>query len=90
MDVPLPFTSDEIVLRHRYETVSILNDLLIAVWFIAGSVLFFSPSTTDAGTWLFLLGSIQLAVRPIIRLSRQVHLRRVSPSHHRHEASQDF
>jgi len=33
-------------------------------------------STTTAGTWLFLLGSIQLMVRPVIRLARRVHLRR--------------
>lgn len=89
MDVPLPFTRDELVLRQRYEVASILNDLAIAVWFIVGSILFFSPATTEAGTWLFLLGSVQLAVRPVLRLSRRVHLRRVAPHHH-HDTGQDF
>ena len=91
MELDLPFTRDEIVLRQRYEVASILNDLLIAIWFIVGSVLFFSESTTTAGTWLFLVGSIQLAVRPAIRLSRRVHLtRRAGRRKARHESSDDF
>jgi len=67
---------DEIVIRHKYEVASIVNDIMVAAWFVVGSVLFFSESTTTAGTWLFLLGSIQLMVRPVIRLARRVHLRR--------------
>ncbi|GAB3283342.1 YrhK family protein [Parasphingorhabdus pacifica] len=77
---------EELVIRRRYELLSITNDFLIALWFIVGSVLFFSPSTATFGTWLFLLGSIELAVRPIIRLARRLHLQRRRPS----ESSQDF
>lgn len=51
---------------------------MVALWFIVGSVLFFSESTTVAGTWLFLAGSVQLLVRPVIRLSRRVHLGKVA------------
>ncbi len=91
MDIDIPFTHDEVVLRQRYELASILNDLLIAIWFIVGSVLFFSPSTTEAGTWLFLIGSIQLAVRPAIRLARGLHLRQRSGSRKPgHESAGDF
>ncbi|MFJ2770737.1 YrhK family protein [Streptomyces sp. NPDC087300] len=68
---------DEIVIRRRYEAVSILNDVLIALWFITGSVMFFSASWTRTGTWRFLLGSVELLLRPAIRLARQVHLRRL-------------
>lgn len=70
---------EELVLRRRYEVLSILNDILVAVWFIIGSVLFFSPDTTEAGTWLFLIGSIELLIRPVIRLGRNVHVRRARP-----------
>ncbi len=79
----LPGTTDELVLRDRYELVSILNDLLVAVWFLVGSVLFFDSATTYAGTWLFVLGSAQLMLRPTIRLSRRVHLRRHRQRHGR-------
>lgn len=79
----------ELLLRHRYETASIVNDILIAAWFIAGSVLFFHTSTADLGTWMFLLGSIELAIRPTIRLIRYVHLRRLGLAGP-HESDQDF
>ncbi|WP_199428813.1 YrhK family protein [Qaidamihabitans albus] len=77
--VLLRFGHEELVVRQRYEVISIVNDLLIAVWFVVGSVLFFSESTATAGTWLFLLGSIQLLIRPAIRLRRRIHLRRLRP-----------
>ncbi len=83
-DAPPPITltigHDELVIRRRYEVASILNDILVALWFIVGSVLFFSAATTIAGTWCFLAGSIELLIRPVIRLSRRVHLQRISSS----------
>ncbi len=75
--IELRIGHDEIVLRRRYEILSIINDILVAVWFIVGSILFFSQSTTTAGVWLFLLGSIELLIRPLIRLVRRIHIGRV-------------
>ena len=77
-DLDLDFGNTELVLHNRYETLSIANDVLIALWFIAGSILFFNESTTTAGTWLFLAGSIELLIRPVIRLSRNIHITSVS------------
>ena len=71
---------DELVIRKRYEVVSILNDILVALWFIVGSFLFFSEATTYAGTWCFVAGSVELLIRPLIRLSRRVHLTRLTGS----------
>src|SRR5699024_5132716 len=48
---------DELIIRRRYEVVSICNDILIALWFIAGSIMFFYSSLMVPGTWCFLLGS---------------------------------
>lgn len=88
----LTFGRDELVIRRRYEAASIANDLLIAVWFLLGSFFFFSEALTYAGTWLFVLGSAQLLIRPVIRFSRQVHLtrlgQRTAPA--ASESSQDF
>lgn len=82
---------EELVIRHRYETASIVNDILIAVWFIAGSIMFFYSDLMTAGTWCFLLGSVELLIRPGLRLSRQIHIGRLrsanSPSA---ESSLDF
>lgn len=72
----IPLGHDMLVIRDRYETLSIINDILIGIWFIVGSVLFFSAATLTIGTVLFLIGSVQMIIRPVIRLSRRVHLRR--------------
>ncbi|GAA3738311.1 YrhK family protein [Salinactinospora qingdaonensis] len=79
--VRLRIGREELILRQRYEVLSIGNDIFIAVWFIAGSILFFFPELTEWGTLFFLLGSIELLIRPVIRLSRRLHLRRVRGLH---------
>lgn len=76
-DIEFRLGHDEVVLRKRYELVSIANDILVAVWFIAGSILFFHESTAYAGTWLFVLGSVELLIRPVIRLARHIHIARI-------------
>jgi hypothetical protein len=70
---------EELLIRQRYETLSIANDLLIGLWFLVGSVLFLSGKTTEIGTWLFILGSLEMLVRPAIRFVRRVHLTRMHP-----------
>lgn len=89
-DLTLRIGHDELVIRRRYETLSIANDVLIALWFVAGSILFFWDSTTQAATWMFLVGSIQFLVRPLIRLARRVHLRRIHGDPNGTESSLDF
>lgn len=81
---------DELVVRQRYEVVSIVNDLLIGLWFVVGSILFFSDSTVFWGTCLFLVGSVQMVIRPAIRFSRRVHLRRIHPDHGAGDGAYDF
>jgi hypothetical protein len=68
----------ELVLSQRYEAASIANDVLIGIWFIVGSIFFFFASMMTAGTVLFLIGSIQMTIRPAIRLARRFHLQRIS------------
>ncbi len=61
-DVTIRFGHDELVIRQRYEVISIINDILIGTWFIIGTIFFFFPSFAYAGTWLFLLGSIEMMI----------------------------
>lgn len=75
-DLALTIGREHLEIDQRYETLSIINDLLIAVWFIVGSILFFYPAYETAALWCFLLGSIELGVRPVLRLSRRIHLTR--------------
>lgn len=80
----------ELIIRRRYEVASIANDVLVAVWFLIGSILFFSSETTTAGTWLFVIGSIELMIRPLLRLGRRVHLGRLGAPGAPAESDDDF
>lgn len=80
----------ELVIRQRYETLSIVNDILIGLWFTIGSVLFFWEATTTIGVSLFLVGSVELLVRPAIRLTRRLHLKRLPGHSSAAHATDDF
>ncbi|WP_275288524.1 YrhK family protein [Halomonas elongata] len=71
---------EELVIRRRYETLSIANDFLIAIWFLVGSVLFLYPSQETLAVWMFIIGSFQFLVRPAIRLASHLHLQRIPDS----------
>ncbi|MEY2342923.1 YrhK family protein [Acidithiobacillus sp. IBUN Pt1247-S3] len=78
--VTLHLGRDELVIRNRYETISIINDFLIGILFLVGSVFFFYPSMETAGVWLFVIGSAELLIRPSIRLARNIHVKRITGS----------
>ncbi|EYT62345.1 hypothetical protein H483_0110765 [Dietzia sp. UCD-THP] len=86
----LPLGDDEVVINDRYETLSIANDVLIALFFLIGSVLFLSDSTQTIGTWLFILGSVEFLARPAIRLARRIHLRRIGATTGSSGADHDY
>ena len=67
----------ELVIRRRYEAASSVNDVLIGLWFLIGSVFFFFDSLTRAGTVLFVIGSVEMLIRPVVRLARHLHLQRL-------------
>lgn len=77
----LHFGREELIIRRRYETLSIINDFLIAIWFLVGSILFLYPSMEKTAIWLFIIGSFQFLIRPTIRLTSHVHLKRLPASH---------
>lgn len=79
-DLTLRLAGRELIIHRRYVVLSILNDFLIALWFLMGSVLFLFPALKEAGAGLFVLGSVQFAARPSLRLLRHLHLRRVPSS----------
>jgi len=47
-------------------------DLAAALLFVVGSVLFFWDETKFTATWMFVIGSICFALKPTIRLLREV------------------
>ncbi len=79
-DVVLTLGHEELVIRRRYETLSILNDFMIAGWFLVGSICFLFPPLKEVGAWLFILGSAQFMARPSIRLAHRFQLQRLPAS----------
>ena len=68
---------EHIIVQRRYEAAGALNDLLIAVWFLVGSFLFLSNALADRGTWLFIVGSAQLLIKPLLKLTSLIHVSHV-------------
>lgn len=68
---------DHIVIQRRYDALGAVNDLLIAIWFLIGSSFFLKESLTTDGTWLFILGSAQLLIKPLIKLISLIHVGQV-------------
>jgi hypothetical protein len=82
LDNPITFTigHEQLQVRRRYEVVSILNDFLIAIWFLIGSILFLYPVYENTAVWLFIIGSFQFLLRPTLRLASHIHLQRIPES----------
>lgn len=87
-DLEIHIGREELIISQRYELISIANDIMLGLWFAIGSILFFKESTVVIGTWLFLIGSVQMLIRPMIRLVRRTHLQRRGVPHP--ESSMDF
>jgi hypothetical protein len=66
-----------IVIWRRYEALGALNDLLIAIWFFIGSFFFLNDSLMQSGTWLFIVGSAQLIIKPLIKLISLIHVAQI-------------
>lgn len=47
-------------------------DVCAALLFVVGSVMFFSENWQTAGTWCFLIGSICFALKPTLRIIREL------------------
>jgi hypothetical protein len=77
-EVDVDVGNDHIVIQRRYEALGAFNDLLIAVWFLIGSFFFLNESLVESGTWLFIVGSAQLIIKPLIKLISLLHVNRVS------------
>lgn len=74
--IDVDFERRKVVIQTRYEWLHILNDLLLGLWFVIGSIMFFYGTLVYWGTWLFVAGSTQMLIGPIIRIAHKLHMRR--------------
>ncbi len=75
-NISLHMGSYDLFFKKGYKVLYTVNDILIGIWFLIGSFMFFSESTKTAGVWLFVIGSFEMLIRPVIRLVHDFHLRR--------------
>lgn len=62
--------------KKGYDLSYTINDLLLGLWFLVGSIFFLYESLKDWGVYLFILGSVQMLIRPTIRLIHRFQLRK--------------
>lgn len=56
-----------------YEIAFTSVDFLAALLFVVGSALFFYKSLETPAIWCFLVGSVCFALKPTLRLAREIH-----------------
>lgn len=66
----------DLFFKKSYEILYNINDFLIAIFFLIGSILFLSDKWEYAGVWCFIIGSAQYAVRPLIRIIHSIHFKK--------------
>lgn len=71
---------EQLIIRRRYEVLSIINDFVVAILFLIGSILFLYPEYEKAAIWLFIFASFQFLLRPTIRLLSHIHIKRIPAS----------
>ncbi|MDG6882721.1 Uncharacterised protein [Phocoenobacter uteri] len=77
----LDLTHKHVIIQRRYEILGAINDLFIAIWFLIGSFFFLSDALVTDGTWLFIVGSAQLLIKPTLKLVSLLHVKKVYYKH---------
>jgi len=75
-EIDISIGREQLVIQRKYEAAGALNDVLIALWFLLGSIFFLDDNLMRTGTWLFVAGSAQFLLKPLIKLISLLHMRR--------------
>jgi len=82
LKIDIDYEKRRVTIHHRYEWLQIISDLLLGIWFLVGSIFFFFTDLMKAGTWLFVLGSTQMLIGPILRVAQKVHTKKIESKNH--------
>ncbi|PMC40784.1 hypothetical protein CJ195_03600 [Bacillus sp. UMB0899] len=75
--IDVQFGQHEITINERYEFFYNINDVLIALCFLIGSVLFLWKPLESYAIWMFIVGSALFLIRPMIQFIKRFHLKKV-------------
>ena len=73
-DIILNVGSFEVYFENIYSIYSLINDLLIGLLFIVGSISNLLNGPPILGQILFLIGSVALILRPLIKIIQNTHV----------------
>ncbi|MEB7824604.1 YrhK family protein [Staphylococcus chromogenes] len=77
----LNFSEQKNAKSFIYKALYQLNDVVLGLIFLIGSFLFFSETTVFQGTALFVIGSIQMIIRPLIAMILDLHMAALDRHH---------
>lgn len=74
--VDIQMGKHDLFFKKGYDILYTINEWLLGIWFLVGSIFFYYESLKTWGVTLFVLGSVQMLIRPTIRLVHRFHLRK--------------
>ncbi len=74
--VDIQMGKHDLFFKKGYNIFYTINELLLGLWFLIGSIFFYFETLKTWGVTLFVLGSLQMLIRPTIRLIHRFHLRK--------------
>ena len=78
MDIYSNRTRKKDRITRVYSYLGIGNDIMVGLEFLIGSFEFLPHGNEVLGVYLFIAGSSQLLIRPIIEISRRIHIYRIN------------
>lgn len=66
-----------IFFNKNYRYIFIINELILGIVFVVGSIFFLVESLKTAGIILFIVGSAQLFIRPVLKILHAITLRNI-------------
>lgn len=78
-DIYISIGKYQMVIRQRYKVLSLLNDVLLGVLYLIGSILFLTDANQVIAISFFVGGSILMILRAILNIMRDLHLKRFRP-----------
>lgn len=60
-------------IEKKYRVFGLINDFMIGLEFLIGSIEFLPGHLNTVGVYLFILGSFQILLIPTIRIARDMH-----------------
>ena len=61
-------------IQRFYDWLAIANDIAVGFEFVIGSILFLPRNDATLGVYLFIIGSSQLLIRPMIQIARKIQI----------------